>query len=80
MDKSLAARRLSAALGEKVDPSRVVYALGPELGAGWVRLTDGRAFRLAGGNAAQEISSKRWVRNGKSWEDVSDNDIRPLAG
>jgi hypothetical protein len=81
MDKTLAARRLSAALGMKIEPEIIDVVYEPSI----VRLKNGRAFALAGGNAAYYSSYDEngsyvgfWVKNGKVWDIQPDEDVRPL--
>jgi hypothetical protein len=81
VDKTLAARRLSAALGMKIDPSLIDFVLDPSI----VQLKNGRAFSLAGGNAAYHSYYDEndsyvgfWVKNGKVWDIQPDEDVRPL--
>jgi hypothetical protein len=81
MDKTLAARRLSAALGMKIEPEIIDVVYEPSI----VRLKNGRAFSLAGGNAAYYSSYDEngsyvgfWVKNGKVWDIQPDEDVRPL--
>jgi hypothetical protein len=73
VDKQFAARRLSAALDMKIEPEiiDVVYD------RGIVQLKNGRAFALAGGNAAC-VGDGIWVKNGKVWDIQPDEDVRPL--
>jgi hypothetical protein len=42
-----------------------------------MRLTDGRCFSLAGGNAAYAGDGK-WFRNGKPWNIQPHEKVRPL--
>jgi hypothetical protein len=81
VDKTLAARRLSAALGMKIQPEIIDFVLDPSI----VKLKNGRAFALAGGNAAYHSHYDEddnyvgfWVRNGKVWNIAPDEDVRPL--
>lgn len=86
MDKTLAARRLSAALGAEIRFSQI-ERVSEE---GLVKLTDGRGFCLAGGNAVykgpvmgdtiEDFQHGYWVRNGKVWNMQPGEKIRPLPG
>jgi hypothetical protein len=85
MDKTLAARRLSAALGVEIQPSQI-ERVSEE---GFVKLTDGGVFCLAGGNAAfkggvmgdtvEDYQPGVWFKNGKPWN-IGDESVRPLPG
>jgi hypothetical protein len=73
VDKTLAARRLSAAIGMRIDPDIIDFVLEPSI----VQLKNGRAFSLAGGNAAY-VGEGIWVKNGKVWDIQPNEDVRPL--
>ncbi len=79
MDKSLAARRLSAALGRKISPEEVEYVQGS-----YVCLGPGKVFKLYAGNACFIPGGKSgepvWMKNGELWERAWDekNIPRPL--
>jgi hypothetical protein len=72
-DRTLAARRLSAALGMKIQPEIIDVVYRGRL----VQLTSGKAFVLAGDNAAY-VGDGIWVKNGKVWNIAPDKDTRPL--
>jgi hypothetical protein len=72
-ERTLAARRLSAALGMKIQPEIIDVVYRGRL----VKLKNGRAFTLAGGNAAY-VGDGIWVKNGKVWNIQPDEDVRPL--
>ena len=83
MDKTLAARRLSAALGTKVTPETIESAADD----GVLRLKSGDCFQLCAGNVARKgptIDDQGnwvdgfWVRNGKVWNPRPDEEIRDL--
>jgi hypothetical protein len=73
VDKTLAARRLSAALGMRIDPEIIDVVYDGRI----VRLKNGNAFALAGGNAAY-LGDGVWVKNGKVWDIQPGEDVRPL--
>ena len=73
MNKPLAARRLSAALGTPISPDDLDVVYDNKL----LRLTDGRCFSLAGGNAAY-MGDGKWFKNGKLWNIQPHEKIRPL--
>jgi hypothetical protein len=73
MDRTKAAARTAAALGEKVTADDVEHVL-----EDMILLTDGRVVSLCGGNAAlvkDGAGEGRWMRNGRPWDDP---DPRPL--
>ena len=83
MDKVLAARRLSAALGMKITPQMIETVAGD----GLLRLKSGECFQLCAGNVARKgptIDEKGdwvdgfWVKNGKVWNPRPDEEIRDL--
>lgn len=86
MDKTLAARRLSAALGAEIKSSQI-ERVSEE---GFVNLTNGTSFCLAGGNAVykgpvmgdtvEDFQHGFWIRNGKVWNIQEGEKIRPLPG
>lgn len=86
VDKTLAARRLSAALGEDIKPGMVERVTDE----GLLKLTDDRVFCLAGGNAVyrgpvmgdsiDDYQPGYWVKNGKPWNIQPGEKIRPLPG
>ena len=86
MDKVLAARRLSAAIGMEIRPSQIERVSED----GMVKLTQGTLFCLAGGNAAykgsvlddtpDDYEPGFWIRNGKVWNVQPGEKIRPLPG
>ncbi len=61
MDNEQAARRLSAALGRRIDAEDIAYA-----DDGGTVMTATGAFALAGGNVAYE-PGVGWWRNGRRW-------------
>ncbi len=71
-DHEQAARRLSAALGRRIDAEDVVFADG----GGAVLTADG-VFALCGGNACYEAGTG-WWRNGKQW-DPTGAKVRPVT-
>jgi hypothetical protein len=73
VDRQLAARRLSAALGMRIDPEIIDVVYDRRV----VQLKNGNAFALAGGNAAY-VGEGIWVKNGKVWNIAPDEDVRPL--
>ena len=86
VDKVLAARRLSAALGADIKSSQI-ERVSEE---GLVKLTNGGVFCLAGGNAVykgpvmgdsiEDYQPGYWIRNGKVWNMQPGEKIRPLSG
>jgi hypothetical protein len=86
VDKTLAARRLSAAVGVQIRPT-AIECVGKD---GMVKLTNGMLFCLAGGNAAykggvlgdtaDDYEPGFWIRNGKVWNMQEGEKIRPLPG
>jgi hypothetical protein len=73
VDKQLAARRLSAALGMKIQPEIIDIVYDRRI----VILKNGNAFALPGGNAAY-LGDGVWVKNGKVWDIQPDEVVRPL--
>jgi hypothetical protein len=73
VDKTLAARRLSAAIGLKVEPESIDVIYGGRV----VKLKNGNAFLLVGGNAAY-LGDGVWLKNGRVWNIAPDEDVRPL--
>ncbi len=71
MDHEQASRRLSAALGRRIDAEDIMFA-----DDGIVMVGDS-AFALAGGNACYE-PGVGWRRNGKPWDPTGVN-VRPAA-
>ena len=84
MDKTLAARRLSAALGAEIKSSQI-ERVSEE---GFVNLTNGTSFCLAGavfkgpvmGDTVEDYQHGYWIRNGKPWSIQAGEKIRPLPG
>ena len=86
MDKTLAARRLSAALGADIKSSQIERVSED----GMIKLTNGGVFCLAGGNAVfkgpvmgdtvEDYQHGYWIRNGKVWNIQAGEKIRPLPG
>ena len=86
VDRTLVARRLSAALGEEIKSSQI-ERVSEE---GFVMLTEGTSFFLAGGNAVykgpimgdtiEDFQHGYWIRNGKPWNLQAGEKIRPLPG
>jgi hypothetical protein len=86
MDKVLAARRLSAALGVEIKSSQIERVSED----GMVKLSNGGVFCLAGGNAVyrgpvmgdtvEDYQHGYWVKNGKPWNLQPGEKIRPLPG
>lgn len=85
MDKVLAARRLSAALGMKITP-QMIESVADD---GLLRLKEGSCFQLCAGNVARkgptiddegEWVDGFWLKNGKVWNPHSDEEIRDLPG
>ncbi len=86
MDRVLAARRLSAALGADIKASEI-ERVDEE---GFVKLTNGGLFCLAGGNAVfkgsvmgdtiEDYEPGYWIKNGKVWNMQEGERIRPLPG
>jgi hypothetical protein len=85
VDKDLAARRLSAALGAEIKSSQIERASED----GFVKLTEGTSFCLAGGNAVlkggvmgdtvEDYQPGVWFKNGQPWN-IGDESVRPLPG
>ncbi len=72
----LAARRLSAALGRRVEPEDVQYLSSD---CKLVRLKGDLVFMLSGGNTAY-CGDGVYMRNGKPWDQSSyDGGLRPLS-
>ena len=86
MDRVLAARRLSAALGVEIKSSQIERVTDE----GFVKLTEGTSFCLAGGNAVfkgpvmgdtvADYQHGFWIKNGKPWNIQVGEKIRPLPG
>ena len=79
MNKTLAARRLSAALGMKVTPETIESVAA----GGLVRLKEGSCFQLCAGNVARKgpaLDDKGdwvdgfWLKNGKVWNPRPDEE------
>ncbi len=72
MDKVLAARRLSAALGKSFSAERVKFVAED---GGLVMLDDKTSFMLARGNAV--FDGEQWHKNGKVWDlDATGDEVR----
>ncbi len=71
MDNETAARRLSAALGKRIDAEHIVYT------ADGTVMTADAVYSLAGGNVAYEAGAG-WWRNGKRW-DPTGVKLRPAS-
>jgi hypothetical protein len=63
MRKELAARRLSAALGKKIDEDDVIFAADDG-----TLLVGDQVYALVKGNAAY-VGNGEWMKNGRPWVD-----------
>lgn len=71
MDRALAARRLSAALGRKVTADDIDFIEG-----NYVCLVGGKVYALYAGNACY-AGNGLWMKNGREWRDAWENGTEP---